>query len=105
MDVRRVSGLRLLLEVGRDPLDDQVVGDRDQLLLVVALYLSGTARLNESELARWVIENDRDNLEVRLRVYVCQQLDQIVLGNQLYYVVAEHVPLLGRENSARELLA
>lgn len=56
-----------------------------------------------SELVARVVEDDRHYLEVGWCIDLCHQFNLLILCDEVYHVVAEDLPLYGRELTSGKL--
>jgi hypothetical protein len=70
----------------------------------IRLLLSRSTFFNKGVLGARVVEDNRENLEVGGCVYLQENFDHLWLGNKIYNVVTENMPLTICEVTLRNFL-
>jgi hypothetical protein len=67
--------------------------------------LLGSSLIDECELVAWVVEHNREDLEVGCSINVCKLRNYFILSQKVYDIVNSDVPLVVSQMAERELLA
>ena len=71
----------------------------------IRFLLEWSPLFNRSELSAWVVEGDRNDLEVSCSVDSHKKINHVGLCDKVEYIMTKNVPLVVSKNSTRHFLA